>query len=444
MPGAVGFVGAGAGAGAGALPPDDFAVAAHPAPNATNAAVAAEVRTKSRRVGSIVMREDSQVSHSSASVFTRNRRAALDASNLARSDAQMQVTLARTLASASIFLLLMGGAAARDAVPLFDAMPFKEWRVVGGAAKFELLPPADGGAGPTLVGKGPIERNGFLTSPREVRDFRLAVDVRLASAEFPKGEGMNSGIQIRSAEKDGAIGGLQIEVDPTERRWSGGVYDERGRGWLAPLKDNAAAMAAFKLGEWNRYEIECIGPRVRTRVNGVACAEWYDGIVSGLLAFQVHGGKACEVAFRAPAFEDLGAHAWRDGAGSVEKGAAPSAWNCALPPDARGWRASVTGSGRAQVVAADGEVLAEIEFAPKKAPDAAVATPSAREAARLELVRLELVWIELVWIEGKGAALLDGARVAGLSFAKEPARVTVSGAGAVVGTHAVLERVGAK
>ena len=66
-------------------------------------------------------------------------------------------------------------------------------------------------------------------------------------------------------------------------------------------------MAAFKLGEWNRYEIECIGPRVRTRVNGVACAEWYDGIVSGLLAFQVHGGKACEVAFRAPAFEDLGA-----------------------------------------------------------------------------------------------------------------------------------------
>ena len=336
-------------------------------------------------------------------------------------------------------LALAAPAAARDAAPLFDAMPFKEWRVVGGAAKFELLPPADGGVGPTLVGKGPIERNGFLTSPREVRDFRLAVDVRLASAEFPKGEGMNSGIQIRSAEKDGAIGGLQIEVDPTERRWSGGVYDERGRGWLAPLKDNPAAMAAFKLGEWNRYEIECIGPRVRTRVNGVACAEWYDGIVSGLLAFQVHGGKACEVAFRAPAFEDLGAHAWRDGAAAAEKGAASPAWNCALPPGARGWRASVTGSGKAQVVAADGEVLAEIEFAPKKAPDAAVATPSAREP-----VRLEPVWIELVWIEGKGAALLDGARVAGLSFAKEPARVTVSGAGAVVGTHAVLERVGAK
>ena len=88
---------------------------------------------------------------------------------------------------------------------------------------------------------------------------------------------------------------------------------------------------------------------------------------------------------------------------------------------------------------AEWEVLAEIEFAPKKTPDAAATTPSAREAAPLELAR-----IELVWIEGKGAALLDGARVASLSFAKEPARVTVSGAGAVVGTHAVLERVGAK
>ncbi|MFN5495716.1 MAG: DUF1080 domain-containing protein [bacterium] len=339
----------------------------------------------------------------------------------------MTPTLARVLASISIACTLVAGSAARDRAPLFDAMPFDAWRVVGGAAKFELLPPANGGVGPTLVGKGPIERNGFLASPREVRDFRLAVDVRLASSEFPKGEGMNSGIQIRSREKDGTIAGLQIEVDPTERRWSGGVYDERGRGWLAPLKDNPAAMAAFKPGDWNRYEMECIGPRVRTRVNGVACAEWYDGTVSGLLAFQVHGGKACEVAFRAPAFEDLGAHAWREGAGVIEKGAASSAWSCALPAGTRGLRASVTGSGKAQILAADGEVLAEIEFAPKKTPDAAAATAGT---------------LELVWLDGKGAALLDGARIAELALAKEPVRVAVSGA--PVAAHAVLERVSAK
>lgn len=321
--------------------------------------------------------------------------------------------------------------AARSGAPLFDAMPFAEWRVVGGAAKFELLPPASGGAGPTLVGRGPIERNGFLASPRPLRDFRLAVEVRLGSAEFPKGEGMNSGIQIRSGEKDGTVAGLQIEIDPTERRWSGGVYDERGRGWLAPLKDNPAAMAAFRLGEWNLYEIECVGPRVRTRVNGVACAEWYDGAVSGLLAFQVHGGKACEVAFRAPVLEETGGHEWREGAEAAAAVAAVAdgPWTCPLSAVTRGVRLSVAGAGSVELRAADGEVLATVPFAPKSAEDAKDASAAASAPRTLELV----------WIDGKGAALVDGARVAGLVLAKPPARAVVVGEGAAVRAHAVLE-----
>jgi hypothetical protein len=51
------------------------------------------------------------------------------------------------------------------------------------------------------------------------------------------------------------------------------------------------------------------------------------------------------------------------------------------------------------------------------------------------------VWLELVWLEGKGAALLDGARVAELSLAREPAQLSVTGAGLAVGARAVLERV---
>jgi hypothetical protein len=376
------------------------------------------------------MRGALQVRHANASGFARIRRAVLDAPDAARWDARMTPTLARVLASISIACTLVAGDAARDLAPLFDAMSFEAWRVVGGAAKFELLPPANGGVGPTLVGKGPIERNGFLASPREVRDFRLAVDVRLASSEFPKGEGMNSGIQIRSREKDGTIGGLQIEVDPTERRWSGGVYDERGRGWLAPLKDNPAAMAAFKPGEWNLYEIECIGPRVRTRVNGVACAEWYDGVVSGLLAFQVHGGKACEVAFRAPAFEDLGAHEWRADGAKVEASEGPARWSCVLPPEARGLRVESTGAGSALVLAADGAVLAEFALPPAPKKEGETAVRSRR--------------LEFVWLDGKGSALVDGARVAELSLATEPARVELTGEPISVRAHSVLGRAATK
>lgn len=312
-----------------------------------------------------------------------------------------------------------GAAGSARARPLFEAMPLPEWRVVGAAAEFTLAAEEDGGGGATLVGRGPIPRNGFLTSPRELGDFRLSVEVRLGSAELPLGEGMNSGIQIRSAERDGTIAGLQIEVDPTERLWSGGVYDERGRGWLAPLKDDPAAMAAFRRGEWNLYEIECIGPRIRTRVNGVACAEWFDGAVSGLIAFQVHGGKACEVAFRAPVLEELGAHAWMAEAPEAQRGAQErDDASRAVPSDALGVRFErLAGNATVELLADDGSSLALVEI------DAGA--PS---------------MVEFVWLDGRGAALVNGARVASLSLAKPVSRVTVRGEGVSVGGHAVLRR----
>jgi len=337
-------------------------------------------------------------------------------------------------------LVLFAGCSAQRAErarPLFDAIASAEWRVVGGAARFEVLPPANGDPGPTLVGRGPIPRNGFLASPRDLHDFRLSVEVRLGSADFPRGEGMNSGIQIRSTEKDGTIAGLQIEVDPTERRWSGGVYDERGRGWLAPLKDDPAAMAAFRPGEWNLYEIECIGPRIRTRVNGVACAEWYDGIVSGLLAFQVHGGKACEVAFRAPMLEELGAHAWqsrRDEA--LGQPGEIGGWSCAVPRDARGVRLdALVGASTVELQADCGAPLASIDVPARARADDPSAGPLNPAPPALPRV------VELLWTDGRGAALVDGARIALLSLEKPVARVVVRGAGTAVGGHAVLRRL---
>ena len=344
-----------------------------------------------------------------------------------------------SLGSLVVALVLCAGCGAtpsRRALPLFDAMPYAEWRVVGGTARFEVLslPPEDRGAGPTLVGQGPIPRNGFLASPRELHDFRLAVEVRLGSADSPRGEGMNSGIQIRSREQDGTIAGLQIEVDPTERRWSGGVYDERGRGWLAPLKDDPAAMAAFRPGEWNLYEIECIGPRVRTRVNGVACAEWHDGIVSGMLAFQVHGGKACEVAFRAPRLEELGAHAWESRGGEARgKPGEICGWSCAVPRDARGVRIdALVGDSTVELRAECGALLAAIDVPARARADDPDANPLNPAPPALPRV------VELLWIDGRGAALVDGARAAALSLERPVARVFVRGASASVGGHAVL------
>ena len=38
--------------------------------------------------------------------------------------------------------------------------------------------------------------------------------------------------------------------------------------WLDDLSEDGAARAAFRPGEWNHYRIECLGPWIRTWVNG--------------------------------------------------------------------------------------------------------------------------------------------------------------------------------
>ena len=69
----------------------------------------------------------------------------------------------------------------------------------------------------------------------------------------PKDVPGNSGIQFRSHQKPeddpknpSRVFGYQMEVDPSDRKWSGGIYDEARRGWLFDLKDKPEAGAAFK------------------------------------------------------------------------------------------------------------------------------------------------------------------------------------------------------
>lgn len=121
--------------------------------------------------------------------------------------------------------------------PLFPERSIKGWHIVGGLAKFTMQ---DG----VLTGSGADTRNAFLVSPRNYGDFVLDLELRIVEG--------NSGIQVRSQvredEGSGSLVGYQVEVDPTPRAWSGGIYDEGRRGWLFDLKDNEAARDAFKAG----------------------------------------------------------------------------------------------------------------------------------------------------------------------------------------------------
>jgi hypothetical protein len=263
----------------------------------------------------------------------------------------------------------------------------------------------------------------------------LVVDVRLGSASNPKGEKMNSGIQIRSGEKGGSIAGLQVEVDPTPRRWSGGIYDERGRLWLAPLRDNEPAQAAFKLGDWNTYEIECDGPRIRTRVNGVPCAEWFDGIVDGVLAFQVHGGPECEVAFRAPTIEEFGRHAWRGmSVSSAGSSGERVAWSSAIASSAEGVRLDMTGTGRIELLDEAGKSMASFDVAPRAVVrDSKGEQRPASDLERARAQRIEVLWKDVARVDGPdGSVLLDGAKMSTLALPAQPTQVRVIGADVTV------------
>lgn len=156
----------------------------------------------------------------------------------------------------------------------------ENWVQRGGDAQYWL---EDG----TIVGTTvPNTPNSFLCTKMEYCDFVLEL-------EFKVDQELNSGIQIRSQSKasynDGRVHGYQVEIDPSDRAWSGGIYDEARRGWLDNLEDQPEARKAFKNSDWNKYKIRAHGDTLRTWVNGVPVANLVDSEdACGFIGLQVH------------------------------------------------------------------------------------------------------------------------------------------------------------
>ncbi len=167
-----------------------------------------------------------------------------------------------------------------DWTPLLDGESLDGWQKLGGEATYTV---EDG----VLVGTAvPGTPNTFLATERHYGDFVLELDFKVDSL-------LNSGVQIRSNSyagyRDGRVHGYQVEIDPSERAWTGGLYDEARRGWLFPLDGHRAAQRAFRQGAWNHFRIEARGPHLRTWINGVLAADLIDTrTASGFIALQVH------------------------------------------------------------------------------------------------------------------------------------------------------------
>lgn len=184
-----------------------------------------------------------------------------------------------------IFLIACAGTPQEKTpwVDLFDGETLNGWYTKGGDANYKVENSA-------IVGSTVYDTKStstFLISDKEYDDFILELDTKVDPS-------MNSGIQIRSNSldhyMDGRVHGYQVEIDPSERAWSAGIYDSSRRGWLFPLTDNPKAQEAFKQNQWNHYRIEAIGDTIKTWINGVPASHLIDAkTASGFIALQVHG-----------------------------------------------------------------------------------------------------------------------------------------------------------
>ncbi|THD66821.1 DUF1080 domain-containing protein [Robertkochia marina] len=171
-------------------------------------------------------------------------------------------------------------------VNLFEGT-LEGWNQKGGNASYSVR---EGAIVGTTVHDTP---NSFLTTNKMYDDFILELEYKVDSS-------MNSGIQIRSNSiphyKNGRVHGYQIEIDPSERAWSGGIYDEGRRGWLYTLKEDLRAQKAFIQNDWNHYRIEAYGDTLKTWVNGIPVAHLIDDKTrKGFIGLQVHSiGKEQE------------------------------------------------------------------------------------------------------------------------------------------------------
>ena len=173
--------------------------------------------------------------------------------------------------------------AKKDHIPwidLFDENSLNGWSIIGGDATYKNV-------NGVITGTSTLNTpNTFLVSDELYGDFILELDYKV----HPK---LNSGIQIRSQSlssyRNGIVHGYQIEIDPSERAWSAGIYDEKRRKWLHTLANNPAAQKAFKQNDWNHFKIEAIGDTIKTWINGVPAAYLIDDMdSSGFLGLQVH------------------------------------------------------------------------------------------------------------------------------------------------------------
>jgi hypothetical protein len=189
--------------------------------------------------------------------------------------------------------------------PIFDGKSLQGWdcdpdfwRVEGGAI-----------IGETKADHQPKQNIFCVWREGKPANFELKVQYRLTGADSG-----NSGIQYRSIERPDVakwvMEGYQADID-AQQRYTGQIYEERGRGFVAlrgqfaytgdgkkagsvaSLGDDAELKGLIKLGDWNELYIVARGNTLIQSINGRVMSQLVDDDPSkrrmdGLIGIQLH------------------------------------------------------------------------------------------------------------------------------------------------------------
>lgn len=168
---------------------------------------------------------------------------------------------------------------------LFDGKTLNGWKLMTGKAEYK---PENGAIVGTTVANSP---NSFLVS-----DIRIPGDFVMEVEAMVSDTNTNSGVQFKSNfdpagnKGQGRIYGYQFELDPSARRWSGGLYDEGRREWLYPSSLNEKTQMFLTPNVYHKIRIECIGNTTKTWLDEKPMSYFIDTLTKndGLIGLQVH------------------------------------------------------------------------------------------------------------------------------------------------------------
>lgn len=220
-----------------------------------------------------------------------------------------------------LLLALLSISANAEEKTLFNGKDLTGWE---GNPKFWSV--QDGAITGASSAENPVPQNTFIIwKDGEPSDFTLTLKYKMTPGDDKNYT--NSGIQYRSRIIDAEkfiVGGYQADFEYGPK-WSGILYEEKGRGILAkrgeevvikqgekPGKpkievtgktgDPAEIQAAINKDDWNDYKIVAKGNHVQHYINGKLTADITDETAeapkSGVIALQMHKGPPMKVQFK--------------------------------------------------------------------------------------------------------------------------------------------------